>query len=372
VPSRASVREWHGAYQARWRDLDGRWRSKSFSVKREAERFANRVTNDLDAGVSMEPTRGIQTVGQVADRWLANQHDRLRPRVWANYERAIRLHVKPTFGARKITTVTPGDVLDWVAERKAAGVSATTVALAHNLLGRVYAFAIRQRLVRVSPVIVDEEAPRRPQDRRERFLTEEEVERLAEVIDGRYRCWLYTAAYSGLRFGELAALTVADVFPARRTVSVRASLQDDSGRVTVGPTKTDAGNRTVVVATFVADMLGDQIAGKAPAEFVFSSPEGGPLRKENVRKRVWLPAVAAAGLENVRIHDLRHTHATWLADARVPWPEIARTLGHTNPSFTMNRYAHAVPEQSETSADLLGDRRAKAVRRPAGKIIAMR
>jgi hypothetical protein len=97
---------------------------------------------------------------------------------------------------------------------------------------------------------------------------------------------------------------------------------------------------------------------------VFSAPGGGPLRKENLRKRVWLPAVKAAGLTNVRIHDLRHTHATWLADARVLWPEIARTLGHTNPSFTINRYAHAISEQAEASADALDARPGEGIDKP--------
>ena len=90
-----------------------------------------------------------------------------------------------------------------------------------------------------------------------------------------------------------------------------------------------------------------------PEAFVFSAPQGGPLRVTAFRARVWRPATRAAGLDGLRIHDLRHTAvALWMAAGANP-KEVAARAGHTSVSFTLDRYGHLYPESDAALRDRL-------------------
>ncbi len=87
---------------------------------------------------------------------------------------------------------------------------------------------------------------------------------------------------------------------------------------------------------------------------MFPSPEGTFMRRSNFRRRVWLPATTAAGLEGLRFHDLRHTHASLLLRDRVPIKVVSERLGHANPAFTMTTYQHVIPGMQEDAAAAFG------------------
>jgi len=94
----------------------------------------------------------------------------------------------------------------------------------------------------------------------------------------------------------------------------------------------------------VCPFLGCLAGRDDPEAFVFSAPQGGPLRVTAFRARVWRPATRAAGLDGLRIHDLRHTAvALWMAAGANP-KEVAARAGHTSISFTLDRYGHLYPE----------------------------
>ena len=95
------------------------------------------------------------------------------------------------------------------------------------------------------------------------------------------------------------------------------------------------------------------MTGKGPNDLVFTTPTGTPLRKSNFRQRVWLPAVARAGLDGLRVHDLRHTHVALLIDQGEQPLAIARRVGHTDVAFTLSRYGHLMKDDDEAMADRL-------------------
>jgi integrase len=117
------------------------------------------------------------------------------------------------------------------------------------------------------------------------------------------------AAYGGFRFGELAGLRATTNRPDRYRAD-RGDMRRSSWRPRVGAPKTEAGRRSVALPSFVASALRDHQATYSqagPDGLVFTAPEGGPLRRSNYRHKVWLPAIACAGLDGFRFHDLRHT-----------------------------------------------------------------
>jgi integrase len=111
-------------------------------------------------------------------------------------------------------------------------------------------------------------------------------------------------------------------------------ITEPRGHLHFGPPKTTAGRRMVGLPRFVVEALAERMAGPGSAEeLVFAGPHGGQLWVTLFRRRFWLPAVKAAGLDGLRIHDLRHTAALWIAAGANP-KEVAARARHASVSFT--------------------------------------
>ena len=232
-----------------------------------------------------------------------------------------------------------------------AGYAAETVHKAHALLRMILAAAVDSDLLARSPV----RGVKLPRiERREmRFLTREELGELLEAVPGRNRLLVKTAAYTGLRFGELAGLRPGDVEPLRKKIiTVRRGLVEVSGRLHVEEPKTPASRRTVTIPAWLGEELAFHLRGQ-DREYVFTAPRGGPLRRSGFRFRVWVPATVRADLEGLRFHDLRHTHAAWLIKAGEHPKVIQARLGHASISTTLDRYGHLMPGLDEDAAEAL-------------------
>jgi integrase len=260
--------------------------------------------------------------------------------------------VLPRFGDLPLAAIGQRDVRAWVADLAASGLAPATVVKAYHLLGKVLAGAVDAGMIAQSPC-------RRvslPKIEREEmhFLTPVEIARLADAIRPHYRALVLVGAYGGLRIGELAGLRRERVDPLRGTVEVAEIMTEVAGRLQVGPPKTRASRRTVGLPRAVVDALAEHLApGGQPADFVFTSPQGGPLRVATFRYRIWRPATKKAGLEGLRIHDLRHTAvALWIAAGASP-KEVAVRAGHSSVSFTLDRYGHLYPESDASLRDRL-------------------
>jgi integrase len=158
------------------------------------------------------------------------------------------------------------------------------------------------------------------------------------------------AAYGGLRVGELAGLRRGRMDILTGRVEIAEIAVEVAGTLHNGSPKTRAGRRSVTLPRSVTKILDDHLAEFTPPDpdaFVFTSPEGSPLRIPIWRQRYWRKAVAEAGLDPLRPHDLRHTAvALWIATGASPL-EVSRRAGHTSASFTLDRYGHLFPEADE-------------------------
>jgi integrase len=184
-----------------------------------------------------------------------------------------------------------------------------------------------------------------------RFLTPEELLRLAEAIDPRYRALIFVGGYGGLRIGELAGLRKGRIDMLRGIIDVAEQVVEVGGKLSVGPLKTRAARR-VKLPRFVVEELAARLA-KVQGELVFPSPDGGLLSRTRFRQRVWLPATRAAGLNGVRVHDLRHTAVSlWIATGANP-KEVARRAGHTSVRIVFDVYGHLLPDADDVLVDAL-------------------
>jgi integrase len=181
-----------------------------------------------------------------------------------------------------------------------------------------------------------------------RFLTPAEVDELAEAIDPRYRALVYLGAYGGLRLGELLALRHNRINPAGGRVDVDTTLAEVRGKLIENPPKTRAGRRSVPIPKVVVEALEKHLASYPgdPGDYLFTAPEGGPVRAAAWRRRAWAPAVRAAGLDPLRPHELRHTAVALWIEAGASPNEIRARAGHASVVTVLDRYGHLLPARS--------------------------
>lgn len=269
-----------------------------------------------------DPALGRRTVGEWYAQWwpsTVNLRQSTRHRDAGLY----RLHILPALGHRPLASVTQPDLVALVAALTAKGLSPATVTKTAQLAGKLFGAAVDAGL-------------------------------LAAAIDPRYRALVLVAAYGGLRIGELAGLRRSRVDPMRGTVEVVEIVTEVAGVIAAGPRKTKASRRRVALPRQVADALAEHLAVTAGPDadaYVFTGRDGGVLRRSVFRSRHWTAATRAAGLDGLRVHDLRHTAvALWIASgANVK--DVSVRAGHTSASFTLDRYGHRFESADDAVAD---------------------
>jgi integrase len=360
-------------YRARWRTADGGSRTRTFDRKLDAERFLNELDNQRHKGVTIDLDRGKRTFESYAESWLASKVD-IRPRTRINIEGRLRNHVLPTFARRPLAAIGPEDVREWVktlVEDKQ--LAPATVKAAYLVIAQVMATAEIDRIIARTPCI-GIRLPRDVGGEEPKFLTPDQVATLAEAITPRFRAVVLTAAYCGLRAGELSALRTERVSFLRSRISVVEAISEVRGKLVVGPTKTGA-TRDVPMPRFLVAELAEHVR-QYPTDdgYLFSMAEGGPVRHRNFYRRHFLPAVDAAGLTTgLRFHDLRHTAAALLIDRGASPKQVQAILGHSTIRVTFDRYGHLFEGHANDLMDALDMMHAEARVSPAchGGVMAL-
>ncbi len=237
----------------------------------------------------------------------------------------------PPLGDTDVGELTTLEIQGWLAVLHRGHLSPNSVAKVYRLLKQILDGADDAGLIQANPCRLRGAGAERSEEMR--IATPAEVQGIADAVDDRWRALILTAAYSGLRWGELTGLRRRDVDPAAGTITVTGQLSEVKGKIELdAPPKTAAGKRTVTLPAVVARGLVDHLARftePGSSSLVFTAPTGEPLRRSNFRRRVWYPAVEEVGLEGLRFHDLRHTGATLAAATGAPLRALMARLGHS-------------------------------------------
>jgi len=323
------------------------------------------VTTQVQTGTYVDPAKSKILLGEWAERWLAGQ-GHLKPSTYARYASVVGRHVLPKWRAVPLVDMSHAEVQGWVGGL-AANHSASTARKAHRVLSLMLSLAVRDgRLVKNPADGVG--LPREVQQDRA-YLTHEQVRELAEacaeppasVLKRRaerghgsadYELVVLFLAYTGVRFGEMAAIRVRRLDPLKRRIEIAEAVTSVNGALVWGTPKGHA-RRWISVPRFVADRLGEHVAGRAPEDLVFTSPQGEPLRASNFRRDVFTPACRRVGLEGLVPHGLRHTAASLAIAAGADVKVVQQMLGHKSATMTLDLYGHLFDDRLDEVADAL-------------------
>lgn len=372
-------------YRVRYR-LDGEWRSETFRRKVDADNYAKALETDKGRGVFIDPQLGRVTLDDFFERSYRPTMVGLELTTRTRDESYYRTHIKPVFGDVALGDIDYADCQAWVNELDSRKAPATVVKAA-QILGKILKVAVRAKHVGYNPM-AEVDLPQ-IEESEDFYLTPAQVETLAESmtkVAPRYRALVWLGCYAGPRIGELAALRWSDFDELRRTVTITRKVVEVSGHGMVeGSTKTKAGRRTVTLPRGIVDELLAHRKKFGGGELVFTSPDGGQIRANNLRRREWTKAAVAAGLgeitkdktgrlryEGVTFHDMRHTAVSLWVAAGASDLEVAKWAGHRSAAFTKSRYAHLFPEHGDALADRLDQFIASATPTPAAAVVKMR
>jgi integrase len=350
---------------ARWVDHDGQERTKAFDRKADAQARANQVTADMVTNTYVDTRQSAVLFRTVADEWLATQRKKLKPSTFAGYESVLRVTVLPRWADMKLSDITHADIQQWVTwmttspdarqprstdkakNAKRKPLSPRRAVQAHDMVKRVLAYAVRTRRLAVNPA----DGIERPSvvHRGERALSHDEVKALVAAA-GDAGPIILTLSYTALRFGELAALRVADVsLTTRRILISKAVAQVTGAGLVEGTTKTHQNRSVPILTSALADSLRSVIADRHPGEYLFPAPDGGPMRNSYLRWR-FDKACADAGLTAISPKTLRHTAGSLALQLGASVVTVQKLLGHRNATTTLNVYSHMLPDDFDALA----------------------
>jgi integrase len=329
-------------YDVRFRDPSGRQRKRTFGKKADADRFSATVEADKARGQYVDLSDRT-TVAEYARSWAANRPHRASTA--SRVTSLIEVHIAGTpLGGRRVAAVRPSEVQAWAADRSRV-LAPSTLRLLVSVLRSIYASAVLDRLVGVSPVV----RVQLPRSERARVvpLSVDQVQALAEAMPARLQAAVITQAGLGLRIGELLALRVEDVDFLRRTARVEWQIAPRS-KVRSEP-KTPRSRRTVPLPAVVADALAAHLAAFAPGPdgSIFTTGTGVFYTREYYGA-IFAAAVQRAGLPaGTTSHDLRHHYASVLLAAGESVVAVAERLGHENATLVLSTYGHLMPDSED-------------------------
>ena len=337
-----------------YREPSGKSREKWHRRKVDADRFAREVENQKDRGTWTDPKRGRITIAEHLAGWHAGRHN-IRAGTAARDDAVIRNQISRHLGSIRLCDLDPEKVRAWVSDLIDNGYAPTTIKKAVQLLGASLNTAVQDGVIHRSPAQGIETPAYRPTEMR--FLGHEEIVELGVAIHPHYRALVLSAAYTGLRIGELAALRMDQLNLLKRSLTVSATASEVRGRVLFGPPKTPSSRRQVALPRHLVEVLTEHLSDFGPGKdgLVFTAVQGGPLRRPNFTRRYWLPAVDASVGRPCRFHDLRHSHAALLIAEGVHPKVLQERLGHSSITTTLDTYGHILDGLDQAAADTLND-----------------
>ena len=276
---------------------------------------------------------------------------RLRENTLRSKDYIVELKILPYFGKRKIAEITAADVRIWQGELLKKGYSQTYLRTVNNQLSCIFNYAAKYYDLPRNPCAQAGSIGKGKADEMS-FWTQTEFEQFIDCVKDKPLSYygFLTLYWTGCRIGELLALTLEDFNPVEKTLRINKSYQRIKGRDVITDPKTQKGKRTISLPDFLVEELQEYVGklyGMTLQDRMFQTTKA-YYEHEMIR------GVELSGVKKIRIHDLRHSHASLLISKLGAQPNlVADRLGYEKIQTTLSTYSHLYPERSRQLAEQL-------------------
>lgn len=323
---------------------DGKtYTKRGFKTRNEALNYYSTFTQEIDSKTDVS----YKTFEQVYEMWLEIYKDRVKESTLVKTTTAFRLHILPYFGDKKVKDINSYMVQEYALKLR----DFTSGKEIFNKASNIMKYAINLGIIQQNPFEYVELPKFKKYKKHETYLEVEDINKLLNVIDDYSNyCAFRLLIYTGLRRGELLALEWNDVDFKNKTVNVNKTLTYGKGYKTiVNSTKTQNSIRTVDIDDETLKHL-KNLKLQTQSKLVFPNSKDGYQRLSNLQDRL-NKYCKKANINKIRVHDLRHTHASLLFASGSTAKEVQERLGHTDIKTTLNIYTHLTKKQKKLSLD---------------------
>jgi integrase len=321
-------------------------------TKREADAELVRLMAAADRGDYVDPSK--VTLAEFLDRWESWAATQVSAKTLERYKDLASHHIRPHLGARRVQKLKPVDFAELYGrlmqpKPEGAGLAPRTTGHIHRLLHRVFVHAVKWGVVTSNTVTA--EPPRVPRTEIE-ILGPDQVATVLHALRGqRLYPVVVIGLATGMRRGEIVALRWRDIDLDGGKIRVERSLEETKAGLAFKEPKTKAGRRSVgIPASVVAELrahwrqqqeerLARGLGKGTPDDLAFPRPDGEAWPPDRLSS-TWAKTVRTMKLPKVTFHALRHTHVSQLIAAGLDVVTVSRRIGHSNPTITLNVYAH--------------------------------
>jgi integrase len=352
---------------------DGRWEGRLRRDGYETICVYGKSKQDVSNKLFAAPRQGTPqdaealTVGEWLDCWLkmaragtASNRKPCRFSTYSSYKNTVEKHIKPYLKDIKLRRLAKPHIYSMLDKLKQTA-RARTVKEAYKVLHIALQVALRRDKVTTNAAaLVD--APIHTYTKRVFIENKDQIARFIKATAAsEFRTFYLTLLDTGLRQGELLALTWDCLDLDTGTIFVRAGLvRDEDGKLVAIDPKTESSKRPVKLRNFTVRLLRThrkkQMASKQASPWVFPGPDGGPRCRDGALRKDFRRVVKTANIPGLTFYGLRHTHATMLDLAGAPESATQHRLGHSNSRTTRDFYIHrtqAMDERAVTALDSL-------------------
>ena len=337
-------------YYTNWKGERKRHEKRGFSTKKEAlayeREFLAKVRRDVNMGF-----------GTFIDIYYGDMRPQLKQSTMANKENIIEKHIRPYFEKRSLSEINSTDILQWqnallsIRDENNRGYSQTFLRTINNQLNAIFNHAVKYYGLEKSPCLSNKKMGK-SKAKEMLFWTKEEYLKFSEVMtDKPLSYYAFQLLYwTGIRMGEMLALTKADFDLEKRTLSINKTFQVIKGKEFITTPKTEKSIRTIELPQFLCDEMQDYFESlyKMDDDSRLFEVSKSYLHHEMDR------GAKAAGVKRIRVHDLRHSSCALLIELGYSPIQIAERLGHESVTIT-ERYSHLYPSVQRKMADRLDD-----------------
>lgn len=344
----------NGTWIAQWYEIDvygkkKRHKKRGFKTMREAKQYESKKNLKEEGSMDM-------ILEEFVEQYFEDKQNELKERTKSTKRHMMNTHIIPFFGHLKMSEITPTQILKWQTEMYSRGFSESYLRMLQNQLTCLFTHAMKIYDLKGNPC---KKVPRmgKNSSRSLTFWTIDDYEKFIDTLEPctRYYIIFEILFWTGMREGEMLALTKADIDFEMDRIDITKTFYKEKGVEYITTPKTEQSVRTIEIPKFLKNEIKewcDKHYGLPDDVRLF--PISAKALQQKLKRQI-----EVAGVPKIRVHDLRHSHVAYLIDQKVDALIIKERLGHKDIKITLNTYGHLYPNQQKKVANLLDANRTK-------------